>query len=56
MRATVVLRALTLIVTLLSVGCGGAGPVSPEDEVGPRAGDRGLSPADDPCYPNLAPC
>ena len=56
MRATFALRALTLIVTLLSVGCGGAGPVSPDDEGEIRAADHRLSPAEDPCNPNLAPC
>lgn len=55
MRATFALRAL-MIVTLLSVGCGGGGPVSPDDEGGAWAADRRLSPADDPCNPNLAPC
>jgi hypothetical protein len=56
MRATFALRALTLIGTLLAVGCGGAGPVSPENADGLEATDRRPVPADDPCHPNLAPC
>jgi hypothetical protein len=56
MRATSLLRALTLIVTLLPVGCGGAGPVSTEEASKLEAADRRLAPADDPCFPNLSPC
>jgi hypothetical protein len=54
MRATFALCAIALVGTLLAVGCGGAGPVSPQD--GREAADRRPAPADDPCYPNLTPC
>lgn len=57
MRAILALRALIVISTLVVVGCGPAGPVSPESATH-AADDTGhrLKTADDPCNPNSNPC
>jgi predicted small lipoprotein YifL len=54
MRAILALRALIVILTLMTAGCGAAGPISPE--AGARGVDRRPGTADDPCNPNSNPC
>lgn len=55
MRATRLLLALPLVLTLAIAGCQSDGLTGPDgDELHARSGP--LAPASDPCDPNLIPC